>query len=318
MTLFKTDIDLAGHYVARSYPSGSAGFPRDAAASSSSRSPRSLRITGEEELLAANPVLQRTLAVRDDYLGPLHYLQVALTARLRADRRRRQRARPGARPRAAADRERHRGRHAQHRLTPRLPDLRTFPNSESLELVFDRVFCTLHFRGEYLIRLPASSRIQPPTRLAAAASGRQRRAARLPGDQGRDPGDGRLPLRRRRTASRREAARGGTRREPHPRAPGARAASITRGWCASSRVAACTSSRKSKAEIIEMITAWAALESMAARLICERGTDEDIGEPADALHDVPRTASCGCTSTSTPRPTSASISASSSSAARRC
>jgi DNA-binding GntR family transcriptional regulator len=35
--------------------------------------------------------------------------------------------------------------------------------------------------------------------------------------------------------------------------------------------------RKSKAEIIEMITVWAALESMAARLTCERGTDEEIG-----------------------------------------
>ena len=35
--------------------------------------------------------------------------------------------------------------------------------------------------------------------------------------------------------------------------------------------------RKSKAEITEMIRAWAALESMAARLMCERATDEEIG-----------------------------------------
>jgi DNA-binding GntR family transcriptional regulator len=35
--------------------------------------------------------------------------------------------------------------------------------------------------------------------------------------------------------------------------------------------------RKSKAEIIEMIRAWAALESMAARLLCERATDDEIG-----------------------------------------
>jgi DNA-binding GntR family transcriptional regulator len=34
--------------------------------------------------------------------------------------------------------------------------------------------------------------------------------------------------------------------------------------------------RKSKDEITEMITAWAALESMAARLMCERATDEEI------------------------------------------
>ena len=34
--------------------------------------------------------------------------------------------------------------------------------------------------------------------------------------------------------------------------------------------------RKSKAEVIEMIIAWAALESMAARLMCERAGDEEI------------------------------------------
>jgi DNA-binding GntR family transcriptional regulator len=34
--------------------------------------------------------------------------------------------------------------------------------------------------------------------------------------------------------------------------------------------------RKSKAEIVEMIIAWAALESMAARLTCKRATDEEI------------------------------------------
>jgi DNA-binding GntR family transcriptional regulator len=33
---------------------------------------------------------------------------------------------------------------------------------------------------------------------------------------------------------------------------------------------------KSKAEIIEMITVWAALESMAARLTCDRASDEEI------------------------------------------
>jgi DNA-binding GntR family transcriptional regulator len=39
--------------------------------------------------------------------------------------------------------------------------------------------------------------------------------------------------------------------------------------------------RKSKAEITEMIRAWAALESMAARLVCERATDEEIRELRD-------------------------------------
>ena len=34
--------------------------------------------------------------------------------------------------------------------------------------------------------------------------------------------------------------------------------------------------RKGKAEITDMIRAWAALEGMAARLLCERATDEEI------------------------------------------
>src|SRR5215831_8942784 len=34
--------------------------------------------------------------------------------------------------------------------------------------------------------------------------------------------------------------------------------------------------RKTKREVVEMITAWAALESMAARLITERAADDDI------------------------------------------
>ncbi len=35
--------------------------------------------------------------------------------------------------------------------------------------------------------------------------------------------------------------------------------------------------RKSKAEIIEMITVWAALESMAARLVCQRASEDELG-----------------------------------------
>jgi phosphoenolpyruvate carboxylase len=42
-----------------------------------------LRLTGEEHLLDAQPLLQRTLAVRDRYLLPLHQLQIELLARYR-------------------------------------------------------------------------------------------------------------------------------------------------------------------------------------------------------------------------------------------
>ena len=86
MTLVKTDLDIAGHYVER--------LVADRAARPVRRHPRRARAhdgrrccgcAGESELLDTDPVLQRTLRVRDDYLAPLHYLQVALTERRRAD-----------------------------------------------------------------------------------------------------------------------------------------------------------------------------------------------------------------------------------------
>jgi phosphoenolpyruvate carboxylase len=44
-----------------------------------------LRLTGGTELLASNLDLARTLRVRDDYLAPLHYLQVSLLERWREE-----------------------------------------------------------------------------------------------------------------------------------------------------------------------------------------------------------------------------------------
>ncbi len=87
MTLVKTDLDIAGHYVERLAPAELRRLFDDIRDEHDLTMEELLRLRGETELLGADPVLQRTLRVRDDYLAPLHYLQVALTERRRADRR---------------------------------------------------------------------------------------------------------------------------------------------------------------------------------------------------------------------------------------
>ncbi len=85
MTLAKTDMELAGYYVHRLVPAELKHVYDTIRAEHDSTVAELLAITGEEELLDAHPVLRQTLRVRDDYLAPIHYLQVALTERWRAD-----------------------------------------------------------------------------------------------------------------------------------------------------------------------------------------------------------------------------------------
>ena len=74
-----------------------------------------LDVTGHEELLESNPVLRRSIDVRNPYVDPINLLQIELLRRVR----------PTATIRASnaalhGHGQRHRRGHAQHRLIVRL------------------------------------------------------------------------------------------------------------------------------------------------------------------------------------------------------
>jgi phosphoenolpyruvate carboxylase len=84
MMLAKTDLAIAGRYVETLVPERLHPIFGRIESEYARTVAEILSLTGEPELLDSNPVLRRTLAVRDTYLEPLHHLQVALLHRHRA------------------------------------------------------------------------------------------------------------------------------------------------------------------------------------------------------------------------------------------
>ncbi len=85
MMLAKTDLDIARRYVETLVPPHLRGVSERIRDEYERTVAEVLAVTGEAALLDDQPVLKRTLAVRDTYLEPLHHLQVALLRRFRDD-----------------------------------------------------------------------------------------------------------------------------------------------------------------------------------------------------------------------------------------
>ena len=111
MVLAKADARIAAHYERQLVPPDLAGFGADLRRRLDDTARHVLAVTGRERLLADNPVLRRSIDVRNPYVDPDQPGAGRAAAPPAARRRRRAPA-----PRVPDHRQRHRRGHAEHRV----------------------------------------------------------------------------------------------------------------------------------------------------------------------------------------------------------
>jgi len=83
MTMAKTDLKMAANYVQALVPSNLHHFFDDIKSEFELTSKEINWLRGNDNLLGDQPLLARTLQIRDQYLAPLHIMQVNLLERVR-------------------------------------------------------------------------------------------------------------------------------------------------------------------------------------------------------------------------------------------
>ena len=86
MVLAKADLGIAARYAALAGQAGARLFPRIAAEFALTKG-LLLRILEQQQLLERDPTLQRSIRLRNPYVDPMSYVQVALLAQWRASER---------------------------------------------------------------------------------------------------------------------------------------------------------------------------------------------------------------------------------------
>jgi phosphoenolpyruvate carboxylase len=85
MVLAKASPDIAAHYDQQLVPPALRALGEQLRHHLRDAEAALLAVTGHEHLLADNPVLRRSIDVRNPYVDPINLVQVELLSRLRAD-----------------------------------------------------------------------------------------------------------------------------------------------------------------------------------------------------------------------------------------